>query len=146
MPILVFVFTICLFVILTSTFFSCIADLFGDSDLLSGADFSKFTKVEEFFMVVAVAPLLETLLFQYIPIKVVRLFVKDTHYAIVGSAISFALSHYHNWFYILNTFLIGLIFGYAFIASEKRLYSPFLIVFFIHSLYNLYAFIVKNYL
>ncbi len=91
------------------------------------------------------APLIETLVFQVWLIGYVfkgRL----KRYAVVFSSLAFALTHYYSIYYIILSFLTGLVLSYAYvIARENNLKpSPFTIVFVIHFMYNFISFLVST--
>jgi len=100
-----------------------------------------------FILTVLVAPVLETLIFQYGIIELLfRLKNKNKIlYAILASAIVFGLSHYYNIFYVLNSFILGLAFAtFYIIAKIRKDINPLYLLFSIHSLINLVAFIFND--
>jgi membrane protease YdiL (CAAX protease family) len=67
------------------------------------------------------APVVETLLFQTLPIHIfTEVFIKKRNIAIFISALLFGLSHYYSLLYILITFVIGLLFAWAYLNYEER--------------------------
>jgi len=100
-----------------------------------------------FIITVLIAPVVETLIFQY---GVIELFFKLKNknkvlFAALASAILFSLSHYYNLLYILGAFILGL--GFAFfyiIAKSRKDINPFWFLASIHSLLNLVAFISND--
>ncbi|SHG59185.1 CAAX protease self-immunity [Flavobacterium micromati] len=99
---------------------------------------------EEFILVVFLAPILETLLFQYL---IINFFLTKTksHYACIISSFAFALQHLYNSFYFIFALFIGFIFAYLFIIGVKKNYG-FILVATAHSLYNFIVFILKHFL
>lgn len=100
-----------------------------------------------FIATVLIAPVLETLIFQYGIIEVsLRLKNKNKIlYAILASAIVFSLSHYYNIFYILSSFILGFAFAtFYIIAKIRKDINPFYLLFSIHCLINLVAFIFND--
>lgn len=100
-----------------------------------------------FIATVLIAPVLETLIFQYGIIELsLRLKNKNKIlYAILASAILFSLSHYYNIFYILSSFILGLAFAtFYIIAKIRKDINPFYLLFSIHCLINFVAFIFND--
>ena len=125
--------------------FSSIASF--TSNLLTGNPLNNGVKgflncKEEFILVVIVAPILETLIFQYL---IINFFLTKTKsfYACVISSLIFALQHMYNLFYFVLTLFVGLIFAYLYVIGKKRNYG-FILVAVAHSLYNLIVFILKT--
>jgi membrane protease YdiL (CAAX protease family) len=65
------------------------------------------------------APFLETIIFQYGIIETLSKKI-TTRYACLSSAAAFALIHYDNLYYVLYTFLSGLIFAYLYQIGKHR--------------------------
>ena len=100
------------------------------------------------FLVVSVAvPLIETLVFQWIPIKFIHRFLKWSSLKIIlASAILFSLSHCYSLAYIMHSFIIGIILADAFILQEEIRGSPFLVVSIIHGLRNTISLVILSYM
>ena len=65
--------------------------------------------------------------------------------AIPLSALTFAFNHNYSEYYQINAFFGGLIYAIAFFLGEYRRDLPaFIIVAIIHSLWNLFAFIMNE--
>ena len=101
-----------------------------------------------FFLSVIIGPLVETIIYQYIIFKLTFYFFNKNTINIISailiSALAFSLSHNFNYFAILNSFFGGIILGYAYFFNYNRHFPPFWYVFLLHSLHNLYAFIINN--
>ncbi len=95
-----------------------------------------------FIAVVLIAPICETFLFQHIIIKAL-LGKINTVWVIFISSFFFGLSHFYNFFYVLNTFFVGTVLAFAYVNWNGKKQSPFLVVFLIHSLHNLLIFFIK---
>ncbi|MFK7748785.1 MAG: CPBP family glutamic-type intramembrane protease [Kordia sp.] len=101
---------------------------------------------EIFILSVIIGPLIETFLFQYLIIEILYFFKKiKINTIIIISSITFSLIHYYNLIYILVTFLSGIIYAsyYLYLKVEKQK-SPFLYIWFLHSLYNFSVFILDD--
>ena len=95
--------------------------------------------IEAFFTVIIFAPILETVLFQLIPIRLPLLISKKikSFYLILVSAILFSLWHCYNATYMIVMFFGGLVLAYFFVVSMKRREYGFLNITAIHMLSNL---------
>lgn len=89
--------------------------------------------------VLLVAPLLETWLFQYIPIELTMRYTKRKTLAVAMSAILFACVHCYNVVYIAMALIGGIILALFYLYSKKQNKSPFLATFLLHFCYNLYV-------
>lgn len=130
--------------IVVSNIFAAIGDIMGED--LKGVDFSKYSKTEEFFLVVIFAPLIETLMLQYLVIKGVRYLTKNIHIQCLVSAVLFSANHNFNVLYMIDAFFIGLILGYTFLIAKIKKSYPFWATFLVHLLINLYVFVTRHYL
>jgi|LakMenE18May11ns_1017448.scaffolds.fasta_scaffold9717405_3 hypothetical protein len=101
------------------------------------------SKKEEFILVVIIAPILETLLFQYIPYFYLKKY--NAIYTILISSILFGLSHAYSIIYIIYGLTVGMLFISAFFYSIKKYLHPFWLVVFCHFIYNLFAFCMNNF-
>lgn len=88
-----------------------------------------------------IVPYIETLIFQYGIINFLeqnKYLSKNKWMIISISGIAFSLSHTYDLYYVINTFIIGVLLAYAFVlykSSPKKL-SPFKVTFFIHAVRN----------
>jgi len=102
-------------------------------------------KVSYFFMSIVFAPILETFIFQFSVIKIIRLFIKKAKWgffiSVPVSALLFSLNHSYSVAYMSATFLTGLIYAIAFyIAQYRRDFPAFFIIAIFHSSWNIFAF------
>ena len=95
--------------------------------------------VQAFFLVIIFGPILETFLFQLIPLKLLPLISKKITqpYLIFISATLFSLWHCYNATYMIATFFGGLVLAYFFLLSTKRKEYGFINITIIHLLSNL---------
>lgn len=119
---------------------------FSDSKIINKQNFSSIDN--EFVMVVFVAPMIETLIFQYLIINQVYVSYggkKSKLLAILISSITFGLTHFYNLNYFLIGTICGVLLAYSFCDfKEKTNYlSAIFYVFLIHSLSSLYVFLIK---
>jgi membrane protease YdiL (CAAX protease family) len=97
--------------------------------------------VIEMLIAVIAAPLIETLLFQSLIIEIVCKIIKrprqNIHIAVIASALAFALSHLYSLSYFIITFFGGIILALAYYLGRYRKEGAIILVFIIHSMYNL---------
>ena len=82
-----------------------------------------------------VAPLVETFLFQYLPIEILKKKLSRGYLLIFSSAL-FGLSHFYSIPYMLKTFFIGLVLAASYIFWIQQKPHKFIITVAIHSLFN----------
>lgn len=107
---------------------------------LEGAPLGKI-----FFYSVAIAPLIETLIFQYMILDFLpwRLPGKNIHkwIAIIISGVLFGLSHYYNLEYIIYGTVMGLLLAVTYVIAKFKNIPAFFTIWFIHTVTNLIAFV-----
>jgi len=85
----------------------------------------------------AIAPLIETGLFQSLPIRVLRgRFNLGWAPVLLTSATLFAAAHTYSVVYVVEAFLIGLVLAYAYAIKHEPTDRPFLLVFLVHAVRN----------
>ena len=120
--------------ILNSLLFSLLSYLITGNGLRNDAMDNMDTK-DQFFIAVLVAPIIETLIFQYALIESIRQKIKPS-YACLLSAFAFALVHFYSVYYFLFALIGGLTFAYMYYL-EKSVIKSILVVLTAHILYNL---------
>jgi hypothetical protein len=131
--------------ILSSAMLGLLSFIFNIEISEATSETSKSSMFLNFVVAIIIAPLLETLIYQYAVIKLLRKvkILKNNNYIIILiCSILFGLSHTYSLSYVINTTIIGIILAYSFITYEKKGIPPFLIVCAIHSLRNLFSFVV----
>lgn len=112
----------------------------------------KHSEFSMFIRGIVLAPIIETLLFQLIPIELLLLgflnYTKKQYplLVIIISALLFGLSHYYSIGYIVLTFFIGLYLAALYFVFRRRSNSighAYLMTAFFHLLYNLTSFVVS---
>jgi hypothetical protein len=91
------------------------------------------------------APVLETLLHQTLPIYIfTKKWIRKRNIAIFLSALSFGLLHFYSVLYILITFMIGLVFSWAYLIYYERhsFEKAFWAITLVHALRNAIAVLV----
>jgi len=97
--------------------------------------------VLDLLIAVIVAPLIETLLFQSLIIeitcKIIKRPRKNICVAVMVSSLAFALNHTYSLSYFFITLGAGMILALAYYLGRYRKESAIILVFLIHSFYNL---------
>lgn len=113
------------------------------SDYSNGYPFE--SPKEEFFITVVIAPLIETILFQYLIIDSILRKRSDAFLlASFCSAICFGLAHHYSAPYMLLTFLGGFLLAILYLTAKLKGKSPFLVICLTHALYNLIGFTLNH--
>lgn len=103
----------------------------------------KFSSVkEEFFLVVLVAPLIETIIFQFIIIEILYEKVRKEIICLI-SALIFASTHLYNVLYFVFALIIGLALAYLYFIGKVNK-KAFQYVYLTHLLYNSIAFTLSH--
>ena len=134
-------FVLLLIKILNGYFFGYINDRFFK---LENRAFDILSEGELFFAVTVVAPIIETLIFQYGLHRFLRyLKVKNTLILICLMSLVFSLGHNYHWLYMVAIFFNGLILNYLYINTleNRGELVAVLLTALIHSLYNLFGFL-----
>lgn len=82
-------------------------------------------------------PLIETAIFQWAPIRVLRTWLKLPSALAIGvSAALFGAAHAYSIGYVVFTFLIGLVLAGGFVAKDYPGGKPYLLICVVHALRN----------
>jgi len=110
----------------------------------NGNDLNDFKPILKLTIIVILAPIIETLVFQYLPNKLLnKLGVKNEFLLVFIPAMIFGLVHFYFWLYAISAFVGGILlnFLYLYIKNKNQIYVSLLIVFLFHSFYNLYGYL-----
>jgi Type II CAAX prenyl endopeptidase Rce1-like len=92
---------------------------------------------KDIFISIFIAPLLETLIAQWLPYIIIRYFTKNLYVLYFVSSVIFAVGHTYNFWYMATTFFIGLIFiGLFVLLSKKSLKKAYWGVVLVHAFSN----------
>ncbi|WP_410478286.1 type II CAAX prenyl endopeptidase Rce1 family protein [Pedobacter frigiditerrae] len=91
-------------------------------------------------MGIIIAPIMETLIFQFGVIETVKK-KKSTLISCILSALFFAIFHCYNFYYFLFAFSAGLLFSYLYCIGKTPL-KGFLLTLSAHILYNTFVMFV----
>lgn len=94
------------------------------------------------------APIVETLIFQALPIGAGCIILKHwqlgnfrlrkfTWLLIIASAAMFGAYHNYHWSYVVVTFMLGIILAFAYYVAQKRKQNAFITVALIHACINI---------
>ncbi|WP_026895490.1 CPBP family intramembrane glutamic endopeptidase [Clostridiisalibacter paucivorans] len=100
----------------------------------------------QFITVSIVAPIIETLIFQYGVIEIlssINYFKGKNIIIVIVSALIFGISHSYSVLYIFFGFIIGLLLAYSYILYKKKDFSAFGVVFWIHCIRNFISFMLR---
>lgn len=137
--------------------------LFFTWSILSGLLIYKYTGVSlgkqtgynysiavDFLLVVLFAPIIETILFQYLIVNQVFISYNGKNkkiIAILVSAFCFGIIHLYSFYYFLVTSIGGLLLAYYFCIFKQKVndISAIFYITLIHSLSNFYIFLIKKF-
>jgi hypothetical protein len=103
---------------------------------------SDYSPLAKFMMIVFIAPVVETALFQYLPnLVLIKLNVRSRFLLVLCPALLFGCLHYYFWLYAVMAFIAGLILNtlYLYFKDNSRYYFWMICLF--HALYNLYGYL-----
>lgn len=126
-------------IILVLTYFNI------EDNNIGGIDNEKFSFLGFFFLAVIFAPIVETLIGQVLPIKLVKKLLsnKSNVIPVLVSAILFALMHFgYSIWYSLLTLPLGLLLAKTYVIFQTRKESSFWITTAVHSLRNFIGVII----
>ncbi|MBV8665134.1 MAG: CPBP family intramembrane metalloprotease [Burkholderiaceae bacterium] len=87
-----------------------------------------------------IAPLVETALFQWAPIRLLHTWLRQPAWlAVLVSAVLFGMGHTYSLGYVVFTFLVGLVLAFGFQAKNYRGGHPYLLICIVHALRNVIA-------
>ncbi len=97
-----------------------------------------------FLFVVIIAPIFETIIYQFLLINMIKVFSAKMKYSMLLSiiipAVAFGFSHFYSIYYLIFGLLVGIIYSSTYYISQYlRKENAFVIVLLIHSLNNLLA-------
>jgi hypothetical protein len=102
-----------------------------------------YGKFEFFILAVFVAPVVETFLFQFIPIETLQKKVNSKFIIAIISALLFSISHLSSYTYAFSNLLGGIVLAYTYIISTQKKYPAYLCTATVHSLRNLIVFVAS---
>lgn len=111
---------------------------FGDNS------FKNKTLLNIFVLVVIIAPIFETLIFNTLPIKAIHFFIKNKLIVILLSSLAFALIHTYSIAYMIMTYFgaIGLNTFYLIMEERKGFLEAVGLTMLLHSIYNFFGFLI----
>ena len=100
--------------------------------------------LEEILLAIILAPLVETIIFQFLLLRLLQKYVKYIYIQIFLSALVFGLAHCYSISYVIKAFLSGVLYSTLFIIVEKRGKNGFLYVLISHTMYNIIISILNH--
>ena len=126
---------------------------FSDIDFnKTNTSFEKLKQINNDYIILlfvaVIGPFIETFIFQFLLINMVKAIIGNTRYtfflSVMIPALLFGFSHYYNRSYIIAASIIGIILSSTYYISQFiRKENGFLIVFLLHGLNNLLAFLTN---
>ncbi|MCC6289168.1 MAG: CPBP family intramembrane metalloprotease [Chitinophagaceae bacterium] len=99
-----------------------------------------FGKPEKSILALLISPIIETLLFQYIPnLILLKMKISNKYLLIIIPSIFFGLSHTYHFLYAIMAFCGGMILNYYYLEMKRKTRYYYWATALIHSLYNLYG-------
>lgn len=127
---------------------SFIGNLLGASIIHKTSFLLEKSLFHKFNIQVFLAPIIETLIFQFLIIEFFYFLFKKYSICLIISSLFFGIMHYtnnHNITYTLAAIFAGLIFATIYIISKNRKdLNAFLVVILVHSSTNLFSFLINN--
>jgi uncharacterized protein len=110
-----------------------------------GDDFPKMTPLLKASIIIIIAPFIETIVFQYVPIQITRKFITQKKWVVISlSALLFSIFHIYNITYFFMALIGGLLMGTFYHIAEYKKKSPILFTFLLHAFYNMYGYLFVN--
>ncbi|MDR7209341.1 CPBP family intramembrane glutamic endopeptidase [Flavobacterium piscis] len=101
-----------------------------------------FSYNEKFMLIVIIAPLVETVIFQYLPIRILeKLRLENNWVKIILTSLLFSLFHFYNPIYVAMTFVSGMLLNKFYLESRAKSKFYFVLTALLHSMYNLYGYL-----
>jgi membrane protease YdiL (CAAX protease family) len=104
-----------------------------------------------FLLYIVFAPVAETIICQLVILEGLLYFFykfklkNGILFSITISGLVFGFGHSYNWYYVFVTFFIGLLYSlYYLVAKKHKNMNPFWTVVIVHSMSNLFSFIIYD--
>ena len=127
-------------IILNGYFFNYINDNFFHYENNEENGLTNLSLPIKYVIIVVIAPLIETFIFQMIPSIVLNMLKIESKYLlIIIPSLLFSLGHIYNPIYMCMTFIGGVFLNIYYYESKKYNHHYFFLTALIHSFYNLYG-------
>ncbi len=106
---------------------------------VNGPDAKKIPLVLLFLLAVIIAPILETFVYQFLIIRLLKklnFFKNRMLLQVLISAVFFSTAHTYSIYYVFIAFVVGFSLAYAFVIYEDKKASAFWVTMAIHGLIN----------
>ncbi|MCF8018512.1 MAG: CPBP family intramembrane metalloprotease [Vallitaleaceae bacterium] len=114
---------------------------------VGGPEFEDIPLALMILIVVVIAPIWETLVYQLLIIRQLKkliFFKRRSSLTILISALVFGAVHIYSIYYMFYAFIIGLLFAYTFVIYEDKKASAFWVTMAIHGLKNGIAMLITD--
>ncbi len=93
-------------------------------------------------MIVVLAPIIETVIFQYIPNEILEGSNLESYFLkIIIPSLLFSLAHIYHPIYMLMTFIAGIMLNKFYIDTKRQTRLFFILTILLHAMYNLYGYL-----
>ena len=138
---LLFIFYL-LLTILNGYFFNWVNNTFFNFTNETENGLRDFSRNEKFMLIVIMAPLVETVIFQYLPIRILeKLRLENNWVKIILTSFLFSLFHFYNPIYVAMTFVSGMLLNKFYLECRTKSSLYILLTALLHSMYNLYGYL-----
>jgi hypothetical protein len=128
--------------ILNGYFFNWINNTYFNYSNESENGLNGFSDIGKFIVIIVLAPVLETLIFQYLPNEVLeKLKIRSYFLKIIIPSFLFSLTHFYHPLYIVMTFIAGILLNKYYIDTKNETRLFFILTVLLHSVYNLYGYL-----
>ncbi len=106
---------------------------------------SEFSEIEKFIIVIVIAPILETLIFNLLPnFLLKKISIHNKPLLILLPSILFSIFHLYHPLYALMALVGGIIMNWYFLNVHKKTKIAFWLVALLHAAYNFYGYLFVN--
>lgn len=128
--------------ILNGYFFAWINESYFNYSNVHENGLSSLSITGKFFMIVVLAPIIETVIFQYIPNEILEGSNLESYFLkIIIPSLLFSLAHIYHPIYMLMTFIAGIMLNKFYIDTKRQTRLFFILTILLHAMYNLYGYL-----
>lgn len=104
---------------------------------------NSLSSIERYFLVLFIAPIIETVVFQFLLYKLIKNKIHNVWIAILLMSFVFSQAHWYHWIYVLMTFFGGIIINHFYVTVYKKEgdWTSFWLTVMLHFCYNFYGLI-----
>lgn len=141
-PYLLKIFLSCYLLVIANNFFFEWINNYINCNLSNPLD--KDPIYNQFIMSILIAPVMETLLFQYLPNHILsKIRLTNRYILLIIPGLIFGLAHIgYSWLYALAMFFAGLLINFFFLKAKSINKYSFWLTALLHGLYNLFCLVM----